>query len=181
MKQYKQQIDGIWQKFAYTLINTSVRRGSVPIYFTYVRNLFNVVSIQYFENCWNFKIFCKCIDNDKIGVVIVTNYFVFTQCHKGDGGIFIDSCLLLLPLWGSVFFPCFVVQCSVSFLVLQSYCWGRESWLLYFVCLYGVLWLLLFCGFSARCRGVALQCVIVVFPSHTRLLFWKGENLWYKP
>ena len=28
-------------------------------------------------------------------------------------------CWLLLPLWGSVFVPCFVVHCFVSFLVLQ--------------------------------------------------------------
>ena len=31
-----------------------------------------------------------------------------------------------------MFVPCFVVQCFVSFLVLQSSWWGSESWLLYF-------------------------------------------------
>ena len=30
------------------------------------------------------------------------------------------------------------------FLVLQSSCWGRESWLLYFNCPLNVMWLLVF-------------------------------------
>ena len=58
-------------------------------------------------------------------------------------------CWLLLPLWGSVFVPCFDVHCYVCFLVLQSPWWGRESWLLYFVCLSGVLLLLLFYNSSS--------------------------------
>ena len=29
-------------------------------------------------------------------------------------------CLLVLLLWGSLFVPCFLVHCYVSFLVLQS-------------------------------------------------------------
>ena len=33
---------------------------------------------------------------------------------------------------GFVFDTCFVVQYFVSFLVLTSFCSGRESWLLYF-------------------------------------------------
>ena len=33
--------------------------------------------------------------------------------------LLVRSCLLL-SLWGSVFVPCFVVHCFVSFLVLQS-------------------------------------------------------------
>ena len=43
-------------------------------------------------------------------------------------------CLLLFPMFclGFMFDPCFVVHCLVSFLVLQSFCWGKESWLLYF-------------------------------------------------
>ena len=40
------------------------------------------------------------------------------------------NCLLLLPL--SVLGPCFVMQYFVSFLVLQSSRWGKESLLLYF-------------------------------------------------
>ena len=47
-------------------------------------------------------------------------------------------CLLLLPLWDSVIVLCFVVRYFVSILVLQSSRWGRESWLLCFVCLPGV-------------------------------------------
>ena len=81
-------------------------------------------------------------------------------------------CQLLLPLWGSVFVPCFVVHCFVSFLVLQSSWWGRESWLLYLVGLPGALCLLLFCGVMFLVvPWVGLQCVIVVFPDHNHLLF----------
>ena len=70
---------------------------------------------------------------------------------------------------GSVFGPCFVMQNVLSVLVLQSSWWGRESWLLYFNCLpdvaLSVLWLFL------TVPWVGLQCVIVVFPDHTHLLF----------
>ena len=48
-------------------------------------------------------------------------------------------CGLLLRLWDSVIILCFVVHYFVSILVLQSSRWGRESWLLCFVCLPGVL------------------------------------------
>ena len=41
-------------------------------------------------------------------------------------------CWLSLPLWGSVLVPCFVDNCFVYFLDLQTSCSGRESWLLYF-------------------------------------------------
>ena len=36
---------------------------------------------------------------------------------------------------GSVFFTCFVVQCFVCVLVLQSSWWEKENWLLCFVSL----------------------------------------------
>ena len=55
---------------------------------------------------------------------------------------------------GSVFVSFFVAQCVAAYLVLHSSWLGRESWLLYFVCLPGVLWLLLFCGSSWRCHGL---------------------------
>ena len=45
---------------------------------------------------------------------------------------------LLLPLLESVIVLCFVVRYFMSILVLQSSCWGRESWLLCLVCLPGV-------------------------------------------
>ena len=64
-----------------------------------------------------------------------------------------------------MFSPCFVVLYFVSFLVLQSSCWGRESRLLYFSGLLGVMWLL-----SFTVMWVGLQCVIVTFPGHTHLL-----------
>ena len=44
-------------------------------------------------------------------------------------------CCLLLQLWDSVIVLCFDVHYFVSILVLQSSLWGRESWLLCFVCL----------------------------------------------
>ena len=53
-------------------------------------------------------------------------------------------CWLFLPLWDSVIFLCFVMRYFVSILVLQSSWWGRESWLLCWVCLLGVSWWL--CG-----------------------------------
>ena len=43
-------------------------------------------------------------------------------------------CWMLLQLWDSVIVLCFVVGYFVSILVLQSSQWGRESWLLCFVC-----------------------------------------------
>ena len=53
-------------------------------------------------------------------------------------------------------------------LILQSYRWGRESWLLCLVCLPGVVmvvWLFL------AVQWVCLRFVIVVFPDHTHILF----------
>ena len=58
---------------------------------------------------------------------------------------------LLPPLWDSVIVLCFVVRYFVSILVLQSSWWGKESWLLCFVCLPCVWWLL--CGSSSRCHA----------------------------
>ena len=50
-----------------------------------------------------------------------------------------------------------VMHYFVSFLVLQSSWRGRESWLLYFNCLPDVLWLLVFFGFSSKCRGLVFN------------------------
>ena len=52
-----------------------------------------------------------------------------------------DSLFIVAPIvgGGSVFGRCFVMQYFVSFLVLQSSLWGRESWLLDFNCLLDVL------------------------------------------
>ena len=65
--------------------------------------------------------------------------------------LLLTCCLLLLPLWDSVIVLCFVVRYFMSLLVLQSSWWGRESWLLCFVCLPGVSWLL--CSSSSPCHG----------------------------
>ena len=67
--------------------------------------------------------------------------------------------------FNSVIVLCFVVCYFVSILVLQSSRWGRESWLLCFVCLPGVSWLLMM---PQGC----LQFVIVVFPDHTLTIFY---------
>ena len=45
----------------------------------------------------------------------------------------------------------------------------RKSWLLYFNCLPGVF-LLVFCGSSSRCRGLVLQCVIVIYSDDAHFL-----------
>ena len=52
---------------------------------------------------------------------------------------------------GLVLDACFAVQYCVSFLVLQSSRWGRESWLLYFYLSLKVTLLLLFFASSSRC------------------------------
>ena len=39
---------------------------------------------------------------------------------------------------GVVFGPCFVIEYSVSFLVMQSSRWERESWMPYFHCILDV-------------------------------------------
>ena len=54
--------------------------------------------------------------------------------------------------------PCFDMQYFVSFLVLQSSRWERESWIhvLYFLCLLDVMLLLLF---SSSSYGVVLYNV----------------------
>ena len=58
---------------------------------------------------------------------------------RGGGSVVVDSLLIVTdPLWDSVIVLCFVVRYFVSILLLQSSQWGRESWLLCFVCLPGV-------------------------------------------
>ena len=55
-----------------------------------------------------------------------------------QAAVLVDSLLIILPLCDSVIFLCFAVRYFVSILVLQSSRWGRESWLLCFLCLPGV-------------------------------------------
>ena len=68
-----------------------------------------------------------------------------------------------------MFVSCFVLQYYVSFLVLQSSWWVRESWLSsWCLVVVNILWLFL------AALQVGLQCVIVVFPDHTQLCFDEG-------
>ena len=69
-----------------------------------------------------------------------------TLQQRSELGVISGLCWLLLLLWDSVIFLCFVVRYFMSILVLQSSWWARESWLLCLVCLPGVSWLL--CGSS---------------------------------
>ena len=59
-------------------------------------------------------------------------------CSKAMVLLLFNHFLMLLPFWDSVIVLCFVVRYFVSILVLQSSRWGRESWLLCFVCIPGV-------------------------------------------
>ena len=59
-----------------------------------------------------------------------------------------------------VFETCIVVQYVVLFLVLQSFPWGRESWLLNFYCLRDVMLLLLPLPHGALGWSVVCDCGI---------------------
>ena len=54
--------------------------------------------------------------------------------------LLLTLCLFLLPLWESVIVLCIVVRYFMTILAWQSSLWGRESWLLCFICLPGVSW-----------------------------------------
>ena len=93
--------------------------------------------------------------------------------------LFLIRCWLLLSLWDYVIVLYFVVRYFVSLLVLQSSWWGKESWLLCFVCLPGGSWLL--SGSSSRCHGfvcslwlwyflIILTYYFYVFPLHESIL-----------
>ena len=66
----------------------------------------------------------------------------------------------LLPLWVSCVWSIFFVQCFVSFLVLQSSCLDRESWLLYFDCFSGVLYLFCFLPHGTAGGSAVCDCCI---------------------
>ena len=65
--------------------------------------------------------------------------------------VVVDSMLIVTPIVGIYNCSRFCCALLMSILVLQSYWWGREAWLLCFVCLSGVSWLL--CCSSSRCHG----------------------------
>ena len=50
--------------------------------------------------------------------------------------------------------PYFVLQYFVSFLVLQSSLWGRETWLFYFCFVLNAISLLSFFDFFSQCHGL---------------------------
>ena len=79
-------------------------------------------------------------------------------------------CWLLLPFLDSVIVLGFVVHYFVSILVLRSSRWGRESWLLCFVCLPCVLWL--HCGSSSRCHGCVCSLWLFYFLIILTYYFW---------
>ena len=57
---------------------------------------------------------------------------------QGGGSVVVDSLLIVTPIVGFCNCLCFVVRYFMSILVLQSSQWGRESWLICFVCRPGV-------------------------------------------
>ena len=61
-------------------------------------------------------------------------------------------------MFGSCFYS---ILCVL--LALQSSVWGRESLLLYFNCLPGVLSLFMFCGSSSWCRGLFYSVLLWYF------------------
>ena len=70
--------------------------------------------------------FKPCIVVNCIYTEVLTILISRTNNKEGIGRskaaviLLLIRCLLLLPLWGSVFVPCFVGHCHVSFLVSQS-------------------------------------------------------------
>ena len=82
--------------------------------------------------------------------------------YQGGGSVVVDSCTSHC-LWGFCVGLRFAMHYLVSFAVLQSFCQGRESWLLCFNYLpdvnVSVLWLFL------TVPLIGLQCVVVV-PAH---------------
>ena len=84
--------------------------------------------------------------------------------------LLLTFCLLLLPLWESVIVLCFVLRYFISILVLQSSWWGRESWLLFLICLLGVSWWL--SGSSSRCHGVVCSLWLWYFLIILIYYFW---------
>ena len=88
--------------------------------------------------------------------------------------LLLTFCLLLLPLWESVIVLCFVVRYFMSFLVLQSSWWGRESWLLCLFCLLVVSWWLN--GSSSRCHGVVCSLWLWYFLIILTYYFWVRQS-----
>ena len=97
-------------------------------------------------------------------------------------------CWLLLPFWDSVIVLCFVVRYFVSILALQSSRWGRDSWLLCFVCALFVFLVSCDCcvalshdttGLSAVLNfGISWSYSLTVFVYHYFNQWVKGLTSW---
>ena len=71
--------------------------------------------------------------------------------------------------WGFKLDFCFVLHYFMIVLVLQSFCGGRESSLLYFRCVLNVMLLLSFFDASSWCHGFAFSMSLSHFFYHTYL------------
>ena len=119
----------------------------------------------------------KCIYTDVLTILLFcTNNNEGIGHSKAAVLLLLIRCWLLLPLWGSVFVPCLFVHCYVSFLVLQSSWWGKESWLLFVF--------LVSCSSSSRCRELVCSLwlryflTILIYFFHTYPLFKASAKEW---
>ena len=84
--------------------------------------------------------------------------------------VVVYSLFIVAPfVWRNfVFGPSTVVQYFLSFLALQSYRWGRESWLSDFYCLLDVCSssVIVLC-FFLKVPWVGLRCMNMVFTGHS--------------
>ena len=86
----------------------------------------------------------------------------------------VDSLFVVAPIvvcggWRVVFSPCFVLQYLVYFLVLQSSSEEERAGCFNSNCLLYIMWLLVFCVSSSRCRG--LVCCVLSWHLLIRLTF----------
>ena len=81
-------------------------------------------------------------------------------CTIQSNGEICISILIVAPI---VVVLCLVsdIQWFVSFLVLQSPCWGWNIWLITINCFSDVLWMFVFSGSSSRCH--VLVCSVWVW------------------
>ena len=95
----------------------------------------------------------------------------------------IYSVLLVASMvcWGLVLGPCFVLQYFVSFLVLQSSCWGLENWLLYFCCVLNVMSQLSFFDSSSRRHDLVWSYLLTFYQiDKGSLTIAMGKCLWFQ-
>ena len=135
-----------------------------------------------YKRCLWIALFEIKIIRQNIGwMLIMLRWMLEQQLIQMDGYLAVAlllliHCLMLLPLFvGTVCFILVLIMHYshvVSFLVLQSSWRGRESWLLDFNCLPGVLWLSVVCGTSSQCRG--LVCSVYLWYFLIKLTYYWG-------